>query len=185
MTMTTDISPHGPSQPMIDLAGCAMLPDTGHFARFGEPVPQEKRRIEVSLQTRLESVHLAEEITRCVAASLGFDDDDRHKISLAVREGVANALYYGNQERPEKLIHLVFEVDAERFIVRILDQGRGFSLDDVPNPLAQENLLKTSGRGIFLMRAFMDEFDVLRSSAGGAELVMAKRLPPGTDPPPR
>ena len=99
---------------------------------------------------------------------------------------MANALYYGNQERPEKLIHLVFEVDAERFVVRILDQGCGFSLNDVPDPLAQENLLKTSGRGIFLMRAFMDEFDVLRSSAGGAELVMTKRLPQcGSEPPTR
>jgi serine/threonine-protein kinase RsbW len=129
---------------------------------------------------------LAEEMSRCVAASLGFCEDDRDKIALAVREGVANAVYYGNQERPEKLIRLVFEVDTDRFIVRILDQGRGFSLDDVPDPLAQENLLKTSGRGIFLMRAFMDEFDVLRPSGGGAELVMTKRLPPcGNQSPPR
>ena len=140
-------------------------------------MPADKRRIEVTLQTLLESVHLAEEITCCVAASHGFDDDDQHKISLAVREGVANAFYYGNQERPEKLIYLVFEADSDRLVVRILDQGRGFSLNDVPDPLAQENLLKTSGRGIFLMRAFMDELEVLRSSAGGAELVMAKRLP--------
>jgi serine/threonine-protein kinase RsbW len=141
-------------------------------------VPPDRRRIEITFQTLLDSVHLAEEMSRCVAASLGFDDDERHKISLAVREGVANAVYYGNQERPEKLIHLVFEVDAERFVVHILDQGRGFSLDDVPNPLAQENLMKTSGRGIFLMKAFMDSLEVFRSSAGGAELVMAKRLPP-------
>ena len=154
-----------------------MLPDTGHFARLGETVPPDRRRIEVTLQTLIESVHLAEEITRCVAASVNFDDEDCHKIALAVREGVANALYYGNQELPEKLIRLIFEVDAERFVVHILDQGRGFCLEDVPDPLAQENLLKTSGRGIFLMRAFMDELNVLRSSAGGAELVMTKRLP--------
>ena len=138
------------------------------------------------MQTLLESVHLAEEISRCVSSSLGFGEDDRDKIALAVREGVANAVYYGNQERPEKLIRLIFEVDTDRFIVRILDQGRGFRLEDVPDPLAQENLLKTSGRGIFLMRSFMDEFDVLRSSAGGAELVMTKRLPQcGTESPPR
>jgi serine/threonine-protein kinase RsbW len=148
-------------------------------------VPPESRRIEITMQTLLESVHLAEEISRCVSSSLGFSEDDRDKIALAVREGVANALYYGNQERPEKLIRLIFEIDTDRFIVRILDQGRGFRLEDVPDPLAQENLLKTSGRGIFLMRSFMDEFDVLRSSAGGAELVMTKRLPQcGADSPP-
>ena len=147
-------------------------------------MPLESRRIEVTMQTLLESVHLAEEISRCVSSSLGFCEDDCDKIALAVREGVANAVYYGNQERPEKLIRLIFEVDTDRFIVRILDQGRGFRLEDVPDPLAQENLLKTSGRGIFLMRAFMDEFDVLRPSGGGAELVMTKRLPQcGTDSP--
>jgi serine/threonine-protein kinase RsbW len=140
-------------------------------------MPAESKRIEVTLQTLLDSVHLAEEISRCVAASLNFGEDDRDKIALAVREGVANAVYYGNQERPEKLIRLIFEVDSDKFVVRILDQGCGFNLADVPDPLSQENLLKTSGRGIFLMRAFMDEFDVLKCSGGGAELVMAKRLP--------
>jgi len=154
-----------------------MLPDTGAFAGSDGTMSQDSRRIEVTLQTLLDSVGLAEEISRCVAASLGFDEDDRHKIGLAVREGVANAVYYGNCEQPEKLVRLIFEVDTGRFVVRIQDQGCGFSLADVPDPLAQENLLKTSGRGIFLMRAFMDEFDVLRPSQGGAELVMAKRLP--------
>jgi serine/threonine-protein kinase RsbW len=116
-------------------------------------------------------------MSRCVSSSLGFCEGDRDKIALAVREGVANAIYYGNQEKPEKLIRLVFEVDDDRFIVRILDQGCGFKLADVPDPLAQENLLKTSGRGIFLMKAFMDELDVHCLNGGGAELVMTKRLP--------
>ena len=149
----------------------------GHFAPREENVPPDRRRIELTLQTRLDSVHLAEEISGCVASSLGFEEDDKHKISLAVREGVANAVFYGNQECPDKLVRLIFEVDDSRFVVRIHDEGCGFSLDDVPDPLAEENLMKTSGRGIFLMRAFMDELKVLRSSGGGAELVMAKRLP--------
>ena len=141
-------------------------------------MPPEKRRIEITFQSALDSVHLAEEMTVCVAGSLGFDDDDRHKISLAVREGMANAVFYGNQECIDKLVRLIFEVDDGRFVVRIHDEGCGFSLDDVPDPLAEENLTKTSGRGIFLMRAFMDELNVLRSSGGGAELVMSKKLPP-------
>ena len=64
-------------------------------------------------------------------------------------------------------------------IIHVLDEGIGFSLADVPDPLAQENLLSTSGRGIFLMRAFMDEFDVVPGRTGGAEIVMAKKLPLG------
>ena len=137
----------------------------------------ERHRIEVIFQTRLDTVHLAEEMSGCVAASLGFDDDDKHRISLAIREGVANAIFYGNQQCPDKLVRLVFEVADDRFVVRIRDEGCGFNLDDVPDPLAEENIMKTSGRGIFLMRAFMDELRVHRSSGGGAELIMAKRLP--------
>jgi anti-sigma regulatory factor (Ser/Thr protein kinase) len=61
-----------------------------------------------------------------------------------------------------------------------MDEGKGFKLSDVPDPLAEENILSTSGRGIFLMRAFMDEFDVVPGTTGGAEIVMSKRLP-GSD----
>ena len=96
---------------------------------------------------------------------------------LSVREGVINAFHYGNQEKPEKKIHLAIELTEERMIIHVLDEGKGFRLTDVPDPLAQENLLSTSGRGIFLMKAFMDEFDVHPGKTGGAELVMAKRLP--------
>ena len=61
--------------------------------------------------------------------------------------------------------------------MRIIDQGTGFELTEIPDPLAEENLLRTSGRGLFLMRAFMDEFKVERGPEGGAQLVMIKKLP--------
>jgi serine/threonine-protein kinase RsbW len=62
-------------------------------------------------------------------------------------------------------------------VIHVLDEGKGFNLGDVPNPLAEENLLSTSGRGIFLMRSFMDEFDVVPGRTGGAEIIMSKKLP--------
>ena len=66
-------------------------------------------------------------------------------------------------------------------VIHVLDEGKGFRLQDVPNPLAEENLLSTSGRGIFLMRSFMDEFDVVSGRTGGAEIIMSKKLPgPGS-----
>src|SRR5262249_14341366 len=80
-------------------------------------------------------------------------------------------------EKPEKKIHLAIDLTDERMVIRVMDEGKGFRLNDVPDPLAEENLLSTSGRGIFLMKAFMDEFDVLPGRTGGAELVMSKRLP--------
>ena len=137
---------------------------------------QESKRIEVTLETLLDSVGLAEEICLRIADAAGFDEDDCHKIGMSVREGVINACKYGNQMEREKKIYLSLELSPRRIVIHILDQGLGFDLVDVPDPLAEENLLKTSGRGIFLMRAFMDEFEVRHGATGGAELVMAKHF---------
>lgn len=140
-------------------------------------MPHRPKRIEIILETLLDSVSLAEDIAARVALAAGFDEDDRDRICMAVREAVINAFRYGNEERREKKIRVLFEIRPEKFVVSISDEGPGFDPSEIPNPLAEENLLKTSGRGIFLMRAFMDEFEVRRPRSGGAELVMAKRLP--------
>ncbi len=135
------------------------------------------KRIEVTLETLLDSVDLAEQITLRVAGAAGFDEEDQHKIGMSVREGVINAFQYGNRQQRSKKIQLNFELTPDRLIVEVLDQGPGFELAQVPDPLTEENLLKTSGRGIFLMRCFMDELDVQRGRQGGAKLIMTKFYP--------
>lgn len=124
----------------------------------------------------LESVDLAESIVMRIAEASGFDEDDVHKIGMAVREGVINAYNYGNQHDRRKKILMTVELQPEKMVVHVLDQGKGFELTEVPDPLAEENLLRTSGRGIFLMRAFMDEFTLRQSPTGGAELILSKNL---------
>jgi serine/threonine-protein kinase RsbW len=136
------------------------------------------QHLEVTLQTQVESVNLAEEMCLRVAEAAGFGEDDCYRIGMSVREGVINAFHYGNQERPDKKIHLAVDLTDEKMIIHVLDEGKGFDLASVPNPLAEENLLSTSGRGIFLMRSFMDEFNVQTGRTGGAEIVMSKILPP-------
>jgi len=121
----------------------------------------DQKNRDVTLDTQVESVNLAEEMCLRVAEAAGFDEDDCYRIGMSVREGVINAFHYGNQERPEKKIYLAVELTSDKMVIRVLDEGKGFNLGDVPNPLAEENLLSTSGRGIFLMRSFMDEFDVV------------------------
>ena len=144
----------------------------------------DNKHLEMTLETQVESVNLAEEMCLRVAEAAGFGEDDCYRIGMSVREGVINAFHYGNQERPEKKIHLAVDLTPDKMIIHVLDEGVGFKLSDVPDPLAEENLLSTSGRGIFLMRAFMDEFDVVSGRTGGAEIVMAKRLPsPGSSTP--
>jgi len=140
------------------------------------------QRIEVTLENLLDSVGLAEDICVRIAGKIGFDDDDCHKIGMSVREGVINAYKYGNAAQRDKKIYLIIELEPQKLVIHVLDQGRGFNLAEVPDPLAEENLLKTSGRGIFLMRTFMDEFDVRRGQRGGAELVMAKLYPGSREP---
>jgi len=135
------------------------------------------KHLEITLETQVESVNLAEEMCLRVAEAAGFGEDDCYRIGMSVREGVINAFHYGNQERPDKKIYLALDITSEKLIIRVLDEGTGFTLADVPDPLAEENLLSTSGRGIFLMRAFMDEFDVITGRTGGAEIVMSKNLP--------
>jgi serine/threonine-protein kinase RsbW len=141
---------------------------------------QDNKHLEVVLDTQVESVNLAEEMCLRVAEAAGFDEEMCYRIGMSVREGVINAFHYGNRERPDKKIHLAIDLTPEKLVIRVMDEGKGFKLSDVPDPLAEENILSTSGRGIFLMRAFMDEFDVVSGSTGGAEIVMSKRLP-GTE----
>ena len=142
---------------------------------FNYQMPTKPQRIEVVLETVIESISRAEEIAVRIAAASGFDEDDQYKIGLAVHEGVMNAFQYGNKQRREKKICVVFELFQEKLVIHVTDQGTGFRLEDVPDPREDDNVLGESGRGVLLMKAFMDEFNVLVSGAGGAEVVMAKR----------
>jgi serine/threonine-protein kinase RsbW len=137
----------------------------------------DTQRIEITLETLLDSVDLSESIVMRIAEASGFGEEDIHKIGMAVREGVINAYNYGNQQNRAKKIHLTIELSPESMTVLVEDEGKGFVLHEVPDPLAEENLLRTSGRGLFLMRAFMDDFHVRPGPGGGAELVMVKKLP--------
>lgn len=150
------------------------------FSAHGR-MAKNAQRIEVTLETLLDSVDLAEEIVLRVAGASGFDEDSCHKIGMSVREAVINAYSYGNRQERGRKIVMIIELEERRLVVHILDEGKSFSLADVPDPLAEENLLRTSGRGIFLMRAFMDEFDVQRGPDGGTELIMSKRFPASAD----
>jgi serine/threonine-protein kinase RsbW len=133
------------------------------------------QRIEVVLETLLDSIALAEEVGMCVAAAAGFGEDDQYKIGLAVHESVMNAFQYGNEQRREKKIRVIFELTNDKIVIHVTDQGTGFRLEDVPDPRRDENVMGETGRGVLLMRAFMDEFEVLISQSGGAEVIMAKR----------
>ena len=114
-----------------------------------------------------------------VCTSVGLDEDQLHWVSVAVRESVVNAIKHGNKNDPKKRVIIEFSpVPAnagDELVIRIEDQGEGFVPEEVADPLAPENILKSSGRGIFLIRNFMDE-TVLKKVPGGMEIRMVKKL---------
>ncbi len=103
----------------------------------------------------------------------GFDEDTASNIAMAVREAAVNAVLHGNAYDPAKEIQATFETSAEDLIIRICDQGPGLDPAGLPDPLAPENILRGSGRGIFLIRAFMDEVH-FRQLHPGTELTLIK-----------
>ncbi|MBI2956458.1 MAG: ATP-binding protein [Acidobacteria bacterium] len=133
------------------------------------------RRVELTLESRIESVDLGEELTRSVAGSVGFDEGEQYKISMAVRECLINALEHGNRGDRRKPIGLHFALHPDRLEVEVHDQGPGFNLAAVPDPRQDEHLLKTSGRGLFLVRCFVDELAVKCGCNGGASVKLTKR----------
>ena len=132
--------------------------------------------VERSLDSKLESVDEAEELAIHMAEKAGFDEDDLHKIAMSVRETMVNAVVHGNRYNARKKVHVTVSSSPGRLEIKIADQGEGFDLDQLPDPLQEENLLRHSGRGIFLMKAFMDEVRVIRGDPAGTEVTLVKNL---------
>jgi len=136
----------------------------------------EPNVVEVTLESDLRNVEVVEEISRRVSTTAGFDEDEQHKIEMAVHESVINAIWHGNKNDPSKHVWLRFQIFTDRLEIHVRDQGTGFDLSQVADPLADENLLKVSGRGIFLIRTFMDEYRVENIAGCGTEVILVKRL---------
>jgi len=143
---------------------------------MGKNLRADTETIERFLDSTLESVDEAEELALQEAEKAGVPEDDLHKIAMAVRESMVNAVVHGNRYSAHKKVHLMLSKSPEEFVVRIGDQGEGFDYDHLPDPLAQENLLRHSGRGIFLIKAFMDDFRVRRLEPSGTEVTLVKHL---------
>ena len=150
--------------------------------QFGGLAPGEStltgtmgRRITLTLESCLASVDRVEQTAEQVVEQAGVDEDARFGITMAVREAAANAVFHGNHGDREKQITASFENTGRSLIFCIADQGEGLDPDAVPDPLAPENLLRGSGRGIFLIRSFMDEVH-FRQLHPGTELTLIKHL---------
>ena len=143
--------------------------------------------VRLDFDSTFEMLDLVQVVSDHIARLAGLDEEARHWVNVAVRESVINAIKHGNRNDVAKRVHVEFTpiepVDTPSgVVIRVRDEGPGFDPAAVPDPLAPENLLKGSGRGIFLIRSFMDEMVLQRAEEGGMEMVMVKRSSPVQDP---
>jgi serine/threonine-protein kinase RsbW len=140
-----------------------------------------RHEVHLEFTSAFEMLDFVQVVSEHMGRSVGLDEDSRHWVSVAVRESVINAIKHGNRNDTSKHVFVDFEAAAKavpELVIRVRDEGEGFDPDEVANPLAPENLLKASGRGIFLIRSFMDHVQVRRVPEGGMEIRMIKRAHP-------
>jgi serine/threonine-protein kinase RsbW len=137
-------------------------------------VKSELRRLELTLESKLESADLAESRMIDFAAKANYAKEQCEEIGLAVRESVANAVLHGNRSDLNKKVFLTAEIQAHGLVIRVRDEGEGFVPESLPNPLEPPHLHRESGRGLLLVKALMDEVIVRRATSGGMELTMTK-----------
>lgn len=131
---------------------------------------------ELRFASRIEAVDQAATAVSEFLSRAGVGEDVLFGIDMAVREALTNAVLHGNKLDENKFAEVSLKTSPGTFEITIHDQGKGFNPDDIPDPTREENLLKTSGRGIFFMRNFMDEVEWTINPQGGTTIRMLKKL---------
>ncbi|MBM2840465.1 MAG: putative anti-sigma regulatory factor, serine/threonine protein kinase [Bacteroidetes bacterium] len=114
--------------------------------------PKQIRRVEAFLKRVNRSAHL--------------DEIQMHKIMVSLTEAVNNAIIHGNKCDQKKKVHVRCELLPGWLVVFISDEGKGFQPEKVRNPLRKQNLMRESGRGVFLMKTLMDKVGFEMGSSG-------------------
>jgi serine/threonine-protein kinase RsbW len=147
--------------------------DLNRTSKKPGPLPAATTQI---FDSNLDSTDRAESAALDMARSCGFGEITVEHIGLAVHEIMTNAIVHGNRSDIQKKVVLTISRTGPELRIAISDQGDGFDPDRLPDPLSPGSFLESSGRGIYLARAFMDEFHVQRSRAKGTTVTMVKRL---------
>ena len=136
----------------------------------------KKNRVQIDIRSSFEMVDLVQVVFESLSSEVGFEPEASHWMSVAIRESVTNAVRHGNKLDASKRVIVRFEYEAGEFSVSVQDEGEGFDPDAIPDPLAEENLLRASGRGIFFMKNFVDEVTYHFETNGGTRVTMVKRI---------
>lgn len=136
---------------------------TNHTGEIVLSVPSEDR-----------FVYLLDLVVSYIAKEMEFDEETTEQVNLAVIEAGTNAMRHGNENDPEKITLFRFRLEEDKLTISVKDSGSGFDPEEVGDPLSPENFMKPCGRGIFLMRALMDEVEYCVDENTGTEVRMVK-----------
>lgn len=137
----------------------------------------DTQTVKLDIASRFEMLDIAQSVLNQLCKVVGFEDEVTHYMAVAVRESVVNAIKHGNGQDEAKRVEIIFTLGDHSLEVQVKDQGEGFEPQEIPDPLAPENLLKAYGRGIFFMKQFMDEVTYSFPKKGGTIVRMLKRVP--------
>jgi serine/threonine-protein kinase RsbW len=144
------------------------------------------RVVRLEFTSAFDMLDFVQVVSDHISHDVGLDEDAIHWVGVAVRECVINAIKHGNRNDAGKHVFMEFSgvipPAVPEITIAVRDQGDGFDPETLADPLAPENLLKASGRGIFLIRSFMDDVQVHRAPGGGMEIRMTKRAPTADAP---
>src|SRR3989475_3218623 len=136
-----------------------------------------RRSFELTIASRLEEMQAVHSLIGEAIKEYKLGSEMAHWIELTISESMINAIQHGNEADPTKQATLKISSSGDAIEIIVEDEGKGFTLDNVADPTDKANLLKPSGRGILIIRSFMDEVDLLRCGGSGCRLRMLKRLP--------
>jgi serine/threonine-protein kinase RsbW len=131
--------------------------------------------VRMTLESDVRLIDIAHSASETMAQLAGFDEDDALNVGIAVREAVINAMRHGNAFDPAKKVGVVLQITSNTVKARVRDQGAGFDPDATADPREADNVLRTSGRGILLIRAFVDRVDFKYLEGRGMEVTLVKK----------
>ncbi len=139
-------------------------------------MPTVRPLLRLSIGSHLEEVDLVEVVVGSALDQVEIDRESGGWLVMAVREAVINAIRHGNREQPGKRVEVAVDSGPDELVVRVSDEGQGFDPDSLPDPREPENLLKPSGRGIFLMNQYLDAVEYSFPPSQGTVVTLRKRI---------